>query len=663
MKKFLPIAVLVLLLFATAVACTEATSLSFGEESYTVEPETTFTPEVKIRPKNISYTLASSNNTLATVNGTEVTAIKEGIVTIYAYAGDLTAQTTLYIQEKNGEGEDPGIEVKPSYIVRFEIVNYKDYGLESGSLKSVYAIEGSIINVNEPFVSGYYVDCWYSDKECTEKFDMSTPIYGDTVLYARISPRETSYNVVNGLITGLVYPNLPHEELVLPEKEANGNPIYGIADEAFKGDDGIKKVVLPASYQTIGTSAFAGCSALEEVTIPSDSELHTVGVNAFGPLLDDKNEVTASCSALTSLDLPDTVSRVGTYAFYMCENLVMDGIPSSLTYVEIYAFSGTKINNVSFAGIVSVYEGAFKDCSALDTVTDTENVARCDKLAFYNSKLYNDAYSAYRTEPSDDKAAFYAGTILFDCYPSFGKGAGSGKLRIKEETTLIADEAFTDTSQSELTLYIDTASAKKALEENRDFLGQNLFCEGEGVFVVTGKGLSASYRARYDTGTRNYADKFAEEEIIEVVGENNSDEINWGKHILLKKTDGGTSYYYDRFVPNENGTPRIIRLSALNLPYEIVRINLSAFNGIENLETLELNKVNSIAYMGIAGCSKLKVIDLTRTVSPAVLEDALSIQFSSVSPSCVVRVKKSDFTAYRSTWASAGSAYTKLVEV
>ena len=172
MKKFLPIAVLVLLLFATAVACTEATSLSFGEESYTVEPETTFTPEVKIRPKNISYTLASSNNTLATVNGTEVTAIKEGIVTIYAYAGDLTAQTTLYIQEKNGEGEDPGIEVKPSYIVRFEIVNYKDYGLESGSLESVYAIEGSIINVNEPFVSGYYVDCWYSDKECTEKFDM-----------------------------------------------------------------------------------------------------------------------------------------------------------------------------------------------------------------------------------------------------------------------------------------------------------------------------------------------------------------------------------------------------------------------------------------------------------------------------------------------------------
>lgn len=662
MKKLLPITVLVLLIIATAVACTEATSLSFAEESFTVEPETTFTPEVKIRPKNVSYTLASSNNTLATVDGTEVTAIKEGIVTIYAYAGDLTAQTTLYIQ-KESAGGDSDIVIKPSYTVRFEIVNYKDYGLESGSLESVYAIEGSILNIGDPVVTGYYVDYWYVDTDCTQKFDMSTPIYADTVLYAKISPRETAYNIVNGFVTGLVYPNLPHEELVLPEKEANGNIIYGIADEAFKGDEGIKKVTLPASYKSVGTSAFAGCTALEEVIIPADSELHTVGANAFGPLLDGNEEVTASCSSLTTLELPDTVSRVGTYAFYMCENLVMDGIPSSLTYVEIYAFSGTKINNVSFANIVSVYEGAFKDCSALDTVTDTENVTRCDKLAFYNSKLYTDAYAAYRTEPSDDKAAFYAGTILFDCYPSFGKGAGSGKLKIKEGTTLIGDEAFTDSAQSELTLYIDTLSAEAALDDNRDFLGQNLFCDGEGVFVVVGKGLSARYRSRYDTGTRNYADKIVEEEIIEVVGDNNSDVVNWGKHILLKKTDGGTSYYYDRFVPNESGTPRIIKLSALNLSYEIVRINLSAFNGIDNLETLELNKVNSIAYMGIAGCSKLKVIDLTRTVSPTVLEDSLSIQFSSVSPSCEVRVKQSDLTAYRSTWASAGSAYLKLVGV
>ena len=659
MKKLLPITILVLLIIATAVACTEATSLSFAEESFTVEPETTFTPEVKIRPKNVSYTLASSNNTLATVDGTEVTAIKEGIVTIYAYAGDLTAQTTLYIQ-KESAGGDSDIVIKPSYTVRFEIVNYKDYGLESGSLESVYAIEGSILNIGDPVVTGYYVDYWYVDTDCTQKFDMSTPIYADTVLYAKISPRETSYNIVNGFVTGLVYPNLPHEELVLPEKEANGNIIYGIADEAFKGDEGIKKVTLPASYKSVGTSAFAGCTALEEVIIPADSELHTVGANAFGPLLDGNEEVTASCSSLTTLELPDTVSRVGTYAFYMCENLVMDGIPSSLTYVEIYAFSGTKINNVSFANIVSVYEGAFKDCSALDTVTDTENVTRCDKLAFYNSKLYTDAYAAYRTEPSDDKAAFYAGTILFDCYPSFGKGAGSGKLKIKEGTTLIADEAFTDSAQSELTLYIDTLSAEAALDDNRDFLGQNLFCDGEGVFVVVGKGLSARYRSRYDTGTRNYADKIVEEEIIEVVGDNNSDVVNWGKHILLKKTDGGTSYYYDRFVPNESGTPRIIKLSALNLSYEIVRINLSAFNGIDNLETLELNKVNSIAYMGIAGCSKLKVIDLTRTVSPTVLEDSLSIQFSSVSPSCEVRVKQADYSAYRTTWASAGSAWEKL---
>lgn len=661
MKKFALICALIFAFLLGLCACSEAYKLSFSQAEYSVQPGVSFTVGVNVKPKNMEYTITSANNTIATVTDNVITAVKEGVVKLTVKSGNLQDECTLYVSEE--AEQTPDLVLKTVYTVSFEIVNYEEAGLSTGTLEGVYAVEGSFLNVSDPVISGYITDCWYTDSACTQKFDMQERIYSSFTLYARLEARETAYNVVNGYVTGLLYPNLPHEELILPEAEANGGVIYGIADGAFSGDDTIVRVVIPASYRTIGTSAFAGCTALEEVVLPADSELRLIGDNAFGVLRDSGGNIdeATACSKLTFSDgagglgnLPDSVTRVGSFAFYGCASLVLDGIPDGLTYLEQYSFSGTLINHVSLKNVSTLYEGVFYGCSALDTVTDTEGVLKCAKLVFSGSKVESDGRAKYNSSRADDDAAYYAGTILFGCYTTFGRLVGSGKLHIKEDTTLIADEAFANSAQSELTLYIDTETANAAVA-NRNFLGENVFVASSGVFVAVGEGLSAAYRSRYSEGNGDYAALFVETLTVEVSG--NYDTVNWGKHVLLKSTYYTVpQYYYDKYVPYDEGTPRQIKLSNLiadnNLLYNIVRVNMSAFTNISALTTLELDKVQSIAYLAVSNCSALTRIDLTKTTVPASLEDKLSIQTSSVSSNMKIYVKAGDLSAYKSYWSS-----------
>lgn len=670
------IALFVTMLFATGC---DTTALSFSAPTYTVQVGTSFAPNIQIKPKNNVYEINSENAVIVSAQNNVVTANREGTATITVTSGKLSAKATVYCVKD--EVVDPiDARVVKTHTVFFEIVNYAEAGLETGYLQSVYAYDGSILNVNVPTVTGYHTDGWYTDRDCTQKYDIDLAVKTSFTLYAHLTALETDYAVQNNLVTGLLYKNLPHEELILPES-SNGAPVYGIADEAFIGDEGIKRVVLPASYRTIGTSAFAGCVNLEEVVVPEGCALTTIGANAFGVLRDDYGVIVDSscCAKLTSLRLPDTVTRVGAFAFYNCAGLVLDGIPDGLTSIEQYAFAGTKINDVSLANVVKIEEGAFYTCADLDTVTDTASVGSCGKLAFYGTKLSLDSRAAYNSSPKgqeDDKAAYYAGTILYGCYERYGTGFGKGKIHVKEGTTLIADEAFNDRYQRELTLYLETDSARNAL--NRDFLGKDVFYSSDGVFLVVPSDLVAAYKDRYGATNegRDYTDKIVCAEVVEVEG--NVDTVNFGVHHLLKKTDSsGSSYYYDYYEGGENGTASIIRLDELPVAYDVVRINMGGFNGISTLRILGVGRVATIAYLGVANCGKTTVkeirdgvekdvekniftrMEFTKTVSPTILENDNSVQFSGM-PELYAYVKSSDLLGYRDAWAGRTVALQKL---
>lgn len=123
-----------------------------------------------------------------------------------------------------------------------------------------------------------------------------------------------------------------------------GTVIY-ITDAAFSGEAGLQEIVIPASVvevgrnlwnETGGGGAFQNCTALTSVVFEGDN-LSKINLNTFN-----------GCSALSSIELPESLEKIEYNAFDDCSALKSIVIPDKVTYIG---------------------EGAFWGCSALITVS------------------------------------------------------------------------------------------------------------------------------------------------------------------------------------------------------------------------------------------------------------------------------------------------------
>ena len=86
----------------------------------------------------------------------------------------------------------------------------------------------------------------------------------------------SDYVIENGVVLGYKGTD---KKLTVPDKDSSGNPVTAIGDSAFTGNTAITSVDLPASLTQIGAYAFDGCTALESVKLPNS--VHTIGKAAF----------------------------------------------------------------------------------------------------------------------------------------------------------------------------------------------------------------------------------------------------------------------------------------------------------------------------------------------------------------------------------------------
>ena len=150
----------------------------------------------------------------------------------------------------------------------------------------------------------------------------------------------------------------------------------------FAGSD-ISSVEIPDSVRKIGESAFEFCKNLKEVTIPKGVE----EIKAFAFY---------GCEQLEKVNLPDKLKKVGDFAFSQCESLKEMEFPESLKKVGAYCFELCQSLKrvVLDESVVEVDAHAFDGCENLTKsapqkeAPSRENLVRENppKADKYNSK-------------------------------------------------------------------------------------------------------------------------------------------------------------------------------------------------------------------------------------------------------------------------------------
>ena len=139
------------------------------------------------------------------------------------------------------------------------------------------------------------------------------------------------------------------------------NIVYG----AFLHCTSLTSIEIPASVETIESIVFNDCTALTTVTFEKGSRLKTIGetpntvFNTF-----------YNCTSLTDIEIPASVETIGSYAFYNCKALttVTFGKGSQLKTIDKYAFENChnlKTVDMSACTQVENIDHPFYDCNSL----------------------------------------------------------------------------------------------------------------------------------------------------------------------------------------------------------------------------------------------------------------------------------------------------------
>ena len=201
---------------------------------------------------------------------------------------------------------------------------------------------------------------WYYDSQYQEPFMGAIPANkSNLTLYALWSPKylsmhqPASENVYHVRLRDLLYEGI----IEIPET-FRGLPVTVITD--FRGGK-MREVVIPKTVTNINAHAFMDTVNLRTVTFHNDSELKTIGAEAF-----------MNSSIGATIYLPDGLTDIGMYAFRMCRSLLNIYVPSSIQTIEFGAFIQTDATiHIALYGPTTGFEdGWYNDFQTVVYLTD-----------------------------------------------------------------------------------------------------------------------------------------------------------------------------------------------------------------------------------------------------------------------------------------------------
>lgn len=185
------------------------------------------------------------------------------------------------------------------------------------------------------------------------------------------------------------------ESVVIPDS------VTSVGEYAFYNCTAVKSLTIGAGVKTVGKEAFKDCVAIEEVhfnavamnDLSENYAFYNIGTYGSGIKLTIGTEVTRIPNFLfysvyslktVSFEKGSKCASIGNYAFCWCENIKDISIPDSVTSVGTYAFYRSGLTSLKIGkNVTSIGANAFEWCMGLKSLTIPESVTSIGFEAFY----------------------------------------------------------------------------------------------------------------------------------------------------------------------------------------------------------------------------------------------------------------------------------------
>ena len=266
-------------------------------------------------------------------------------------------------------------------------------------------------------------------------------------------------------------------EITIPDS------VTSISDYAFNDCTSLTSVTIPDSVTSIDDWTFSSCTSLTSIEVSGNNKNYS---SADGVLFNkDKSELITYPAGKTDSEyvIPNSVTRIGRYAFSGCKSLTSITIPDSVTSIGDYAFEGctsltsitipnsvTSIGNSAFSGcesltniiipdsVTSIGSGAFENCTSLKSIEVSENnknYASIDGVLFNKDKSELVTYPAGKT----DSEYVIPNSVTSIGYSAFENCTSLTSVTIPGSVTSIDYSAFENcTSLTSVTIPNDVTS-------------------------------------------------------------------------------------------------------------------------------------------------------------------------------------------------------------